>query len=63
MTKIEAYDELYEIIKKFSPMCEDDIDDTLYNQMTFQDIRDAIIEINDTLALMKEIIGEVKEND
>lgn len=63
MTKIEAYDELYKIIKKFSPMCEDDIDNALYNQMTFQDIRDAIIEINDTLALMKEIIGEVKEND
>lgn len=43
MTKIEAYDELHKIIKKFSPMSEKEIDDALYNQATFQDIRDAIM--------------------
>lgn len=63
MTKIEAYDELYKIIKQFSPMTEKEIDDTLYNQVTFQDIRDVIVMMNETCAQMKEIVGKVNEDD
>ena len=63
MTKIEAYDELHKIIKQFSPMTEKEIDDTIYNQVTFQDIRDAIVMMNETCAQMKEIVGKVDEDD
>ena len=63
MTKIEAYDELHKIIKQFSPMSEDEIEDTLYNQVTFQDIRDAIVMMNETCAQMKEIVRKVDEDD
>lgn len=63
MTKIEAYDELREIIKRFSPMSEDEIEDTLYKQVTFEDIKDAIVMMNETCAQMKEIVGKVDEDD
>lgn len=63
MTKIEAYDELYKIIKQFSPMSEKEIDDTIYNQVTFQDIKDAIVMMNDVCAQMKEIVGKVEEDE
>jgi hypothetical protein len=63
MTKIEAYDELYKIIKQFSPMNEKEIDNALYSQVTFQDIKDAIVMMNETCAQMKEIVGKVKEDD
>lgn len=63
MTKIEAYDELYKIIKQFSLMSESDIDNALYYQVTFQDIRDAIVMMNETCAQMKEIVGKVEEDD
>jgi hypothetical protein len=63
MTKIEAYDELYKIIKQFSPMNEKEIDNALYNQVTFQDIKDAIVMMNNTCAQMKEIVGKVEEDD
>jgi hypothetical protein len=63
MTKIEAYDELYKIIKQFSPMNEKEIDNALYNQVTFQDVRDAIVMMNNTCAQMKEIVGKVEEDD
>lgn len=63
MTKIEAYDELYKIIKQFSPMNENEIDNALYNQVTFQDIRDAIVLMNETCAQMKEIVEKVEYED
>jgi hypothetical protein len=63
MTKIEAYDELYKIIKQFSPMNEKEIDNALYSQVTFQDIKDAIVMMNETCAQMKEIVGKVDEDD
>lgn len=63
MTKIEAYDELYKIIKQFSPMNEKEIDNALYNQVTFQDVRDAIVMMNNTCTQMKEIVGKVEEDD
>lgn len=63
MTKIEAYDELYKIIKKFSPMSEDEIEDTLYKQVTFEDIKDSIITINNIFIRMKEIVKKVEEDD
>lgn len=63
MTKIEAYDELHEIIKQFSPMNESEIDNALYNQVTFQDIRDVIVLMNETCAQMKEIVGKVEYED
>lgn len=63
MTKIEAYDELHEIIKRFSPMSEDEIEDALYKQMTFEDIKDCITMINNVYIRMKEIVGKVEEND
>lgn len=63
MTKIEAYDELHKIIKQFSPMNESEIDNALYNQATFQDIRNAIVLMNETCAQMKEIVGKVEYED
>jgi hypothetical protein len=63
MTKIEAYDELHEIIKKFSPLSEDEIKDALYHSVTFEDIKDAIVMMNNTCAQMKEIVGKVEEDD
>jgi hypothetical protein len=63
MTKIEAYDELHEIIKKFSPLSEDEIEDALYHSVTFEDIKDAIVMMNNTCAQMKEIVGKVDEDD
>jgi hypothetical protein len=63
MTKIEAYDELHEIIKKFSPLSEDEIEDALYHSVTFEDIKDAIVMMNNTCAQMKEIVGKVEEDD
>jgi hypothetical protein len=63
MTKIEAYDELHEIIKRFSPMSEDEIEDTLYHSVTFEDIKDAIVMMNNACAQMKEIVGKVEEDD
>lgn len=62
MTKIEAYDELYKIIKKFSPMSEDEIEDTLYKQVTFEDIKDSITMMNNVCIRMKEIVGKVEED-
>ena len=59
MTKIEAYDELHKIIKRFSPLSKTDIDNALYYQMTFDDIKDVI---NEICAQMKEIIGKVEED-
>lgn len=61
MTKIEAYDELHEIIKRLSPMSEDEIEDTLYKQVTFEDIKDSIVLMNEICAQMKEIVGKVEE--
>lgn len=63
MTKIEAYDELHEIIKRFSPMTEDEIEDTLYKQVTFEDIKDSITVMNNVCIRMKEIVGKVDEDD
>lgn len=62
MTKIEAYDELHEIIKRFSPMSEDEIEDTLYKQVTFEDIKDSITMMNNVCIRMKEIVGKVDED-
>jgi hypothetical protein len=63
MTKIEAYDELHEIIKKFSPLSEDEIENALYHSVTFEDIKDAIVMMNNTCAQMKEIVGKVEEDE
>ena len=63
MTKIEAYDELYKIIKRFSPMSEDEIEDTLYKQVTFEDIKDSITMMNNVCIRMKEIVEKVDEDD
>lgn len=63
MTKIEAYDELYEIIKRFSPMSEDEIEDTLYKQVTFEDIKDSVTMMNNVCIQMKEIVEKVEEDD
>lgn len=63
MTKIEAYDELHEIIKRFSPMSEDEIEDTLYKQVTFEDIKDSITMMNNICIRMKEIVGKVEEDE
>lgn len=62
MTKIEAYDELHEIIKRFSPMSEDEIEDTLYKQVTFEDIKDNITMMNNVCIRMKEIVEKVEED-
>ena len=62
MTKIEAYDELHKIIKRFSPMSEDEIEDTLYKQVTFEDIKDSITMMNNVCIRMKEIVGKVEED-
>lgn len=62
MTKIEAYDELHEIIKRFSPMSEDKIEDTLYKQVTFEDIKDNITMMNNICIRMKEIVGKVDKD-
>lgn len=63
MTKIEAYDELHEIIKRFSPMSEEEIEDTLYKQVTFEDIKDSITMMNNVCIRMKEIVEQVEEED
>lgn len=63
MTKIEAYDELHEIIKKFSPLSEDEIEDALYKQVTFEDIKDGLTMMNNVCIRMKEIVGKVDEDD
>lgn len=63
MTKIEAYDELYEIIKRFSPMSEDEIEDTLYKKATFEDIKDSITMMNNVCIRMKEIVEKVDKDD
>ena len=62
MTKIEAYDELHKIIKKFSPMNEDEIEDTL-RQVTFEEIKDTVTMMNNVCIQMKEIVGKVEEED
>ena len=62
MIKIEAYDELREIIKKFSPMNEDEIEDLL-KQVTFEEIKDSITMMNKVCIRMKEIVEKVEEND
>lgn len=62
MTKIEAYDELYKIIKRFSPMNEDEIEDTL-KQVTFEEIKDTVTMINNVCIQMKEIVEKVDEDD
>lgn len=62
MTKIEAYDELHEIIKRFSPMSEDEIEDTLYKQVTFEDIKDSVTMMNNVCIRMKEIVEKVEED-
>ena len=61
MTKIEAYDELHKIIKRFSPMSEDEIEDTLYKCLTFEDIKDSITMMNNVCIRMKEIVEKVDE--
>ena len=63
MTKIEAYDELHKIIKRFSPMSEEEIEDTLYKQVTFEDIKDSITMMNNVCIRMKEIVGKVDEDE
>lgn len=63
MTKIEAYDELHEIIKRFSPMSEEENEDTLYKQVTFEDIKDSITMMNNVCIRMKEIVEQVEEED
>lgn len=63
MTKIEAYDELYEIIKRFSPMTEEEIEDSLYHSVTFEDIKDSITMMNNVCIRMKEIVEKVDEDD
>lgn len=63
MTKIEAYDELHKIIKQFSPLSEDEIEDALYKQVTFEDIKDGLTMMNNVCIRMKEIVGKVDEDD
>lgn len=62
MTKIEAYDELYKIIKRFSPMNEDEIEDTL-KQVTFEEIKDTVTMMNNDCIQMKEIVEKVEDDD